>query len=263
VGDAFLAQPNDVMDSVQRLRAAAQQSGNLESNAQQKVIVEEAPQTIIKIEPVTPQVVYVPAYNPTAFYGTWWYPSYPPVYLPPPPGYVFGTALVSGIAFGIGVGITNSLWGGCDWGRGDVDIDINHQRGAGDSGLRPGSQLAQGVAMKKAILPFVVLCLVIAGCTCYQTAPGYYGPGASPESKFDRSWSAAVGAFEDRGARVTTADRPAGFLSGRRGAIDVTANLRSQADGSVRVEFNTAGETGRDPGLINRISGAYDRRMGR
>jgi hypothetical protein len=129
VGGAFLAQPNDVMDSVQRLRAAAQKSGNLESNAQQKVIVEEAPQTqqaIIKIELATPQVVYVPAYNPTVVYGTWWYPSYPPVYLPPPPGYVFGTALVSGIAFGIGVGITNSLWGGCDWGRGDVDIDINH-----------------------------------------------------------------------------------------------------------------------------------------
>jgi hypothetical protein len=129
VGDAFLAQPNDVMDSVQRLRAAAQKSGNLESNAQQQVIVEQAPQTqqtIIKIESATPQVVYVPAYNPTVVYGTWWYPSYPPVYLPPPPGYVFGTALVSGIAFGIGVGITNSLWGGCDWGRGDVDIDINH-----------------------------------------------------------------------------------------------------------------------------------------
>ncbi len=129
VGDAFLAQPNDVMDSVQRLRAAAQKSGNLESNAQQQVIVEQAPQTqqtIIKIEPATPQVVYVPAYNPTVVYGTWWYPSYPPVYLPPPPGYVFGTALVSGLAFGIGVGITNSLWGGCDWGRGDVDIDIDH-----------------------------------------------------------------------------------------------------------------------------------------
>ena len=135
VGDAFLAQPNDVMDSVQRLRAAAEKSGNLKSNEQQKVIVEQAPQTqqtVIKIEPANPQVVYVPAYNPTVVYGTWWYPSYPPVYLPPPPGYVVGTALVSGIAFGIGVGITNSLWGGCDWGHGDVDIDIDrsqqHQR---------------------------------------------------------------------------------------------------------------------------------------
>jgi hypothetical protein len=128
VGDAFLAQPNEVMDSVQRLRAAAQKSGNLQSNEQQKVIVEQAPQTqqtIIKIEPANPQVVYVPAYNPTVVYGTWWYPSYPPVYLPPPPGYVVGTALLSGIAFGIGVGITNSLWGGCDWGHGDIDIDID------------------------------------------------------------------------------------------------------------------------------------------
>jgi hypothetical protein len=128
VGDAFLAQPNEVMDSVQRLRAAAEKSGNLKSNEQQKVIVEQAPQTqqtVIKIEPANPQVVYVPAYNPTVVYGSWWYPAYPPVYLPPPPGYVVGTALLSGIAFGIGVGITNSLWGGCDWGRGDIDIDIN------------------------------------------------------------------------------------------------------------------------------------------
>jgi len=128
VGDAFLSQPNDVMDSVQRLRAAAQKTGNLQSNEQQKVIVEQAPQsqqTVIKIEPANPQVVYVPAYNPTVVYGTWWYPSYPPVYLPPPPGYVVGSALLSGIAFGVGVGITNSLWGGCDWGRGDIDIDID------------------------------------------------------------------------------------------------------------------------------------------
>ncbi|MDZ7596863.1 MAG: hypothetical protein U5J82_00835 [Desulfobacterales bacterium] len=117
--------------------------------------------------------------------------------------------------------------------------------------------------MKKKIPSFAVLCLLIVGCTYYQTAPSYYGPGASPASKFDRSWSAAVGAFEDQGVRVTTADRPSGFLSGSRDAIDVTASLRPQADGSVRVEFKTAGDTGRDPGLINRISRSYDRRMGR
>lgn len=128
VGDAFLAQPEDVMDSVQQLRAAAQKSGHLETTEQQKVIVEQAPQTqqtIIKIEPASPQVVYVPTYNPTVVYGSWWYPSYPPVYLPPPPGYVFGRALVSGIAFGVGIGITNALWGGCNWGRRSVDINVN------------------------------------------------------------------------------------------------------------------------------------------
>jgi hypothetical protein len=39
--------------------------------------------------------------------------------------------------------------------------------------------------------------------------------------------------------------------------------VRPQPDGTVRVEFNTSGATARDPNLINRISGAYDRRMGR
>src|SRR5690606_13601248 len=68
LGDAFLASSKDVLDSAQRLRAQAQQTGNLESNAQQKVVVETPPaQTtvqVIKIEPADPQVVYVPAYNP-------------------------------------------------------------------------------------------------------------------------------------------------------------------------------------------------------
>ncbi len=72
-----------------------------------------------------PQVVYVPSYNPTVVYGTWPYPTYPPVYMPPPPGYVVGTALVSGLAFGAGIAITNSLWGGCDWGHNDVNVNVN------------------------------------------------------------------------------------------------------------------------------------------
>jgi hypothetical protein len=126
VGDAFLSQPDAVIDAVQRLRATAQKAGNLESTEQRKVVVEPATQTqqsVIMIEPAAPQVVYVPTDNPAVVYGTWWYPHYPPVYLPPPPGYVFGTALVSGIAFGIG--ITNSLWGGCNWHSHSVNINVN------------------------------------------------------------------------------------------------------------------------------------------
>ncbi len=107
LGDAFLAQPEDVMNSVQRLRAAAQKAGNLEveranqghgrsdaaaaagRDAPSTTTVVQAPpvtQTII-IEPAQPQVVYVPQYNPTVVYGPWWWPSYPPYYYPPPPGY--------------------------------------------------------------------------------------------------------------------------------------------------------------------------------
>ena len=70
LGDAFLAQQKDVMDAVQRLRAKAQAQGNLESNKEQKVIVQQAPETqttVIQIEPANPQVVYVPTYNPTPY----------------------------------------------------------------------------------------------------------------------------------------------------------------------------------------------------
>jgi len=82
-------------------------------------------------------------------------------------------------------------------------------------------------------------------------------------SSFDRSWSAVVGAFEDQGVRITSEDRSAGVLRGTRDAIDVAAYVRPQADGSTRVESNTAGATSGAPDLINRISRAYDRRMGR
>jgi len=69
--------------------------------------------------------------------------------------------------------------------------------------------------------------------------------------------------LEDQGVRITAEDRNAGQVRGTRDGIDVVANVRTQADGSVRVEFGTSGATARDPTLIDRISRAYDRRMGR
>ncbi|MGS1104922.1 DUF3300 domain-containing protein [Achromobacter anxifer] len=126
VGDAFLAQPDAVMDSVQRLRVQAQKAGNLKSTPQQKVSSSTTnDKTVVVIEPADPQVVYVPSYNPTVVYGAWAYPSYPPYYYPPPPGSVFATSLVAGIGFGLGVAAVNSMWGGFDWGHNDVDIDVN------------------------------------------------------------------------------------------------------------------------------------------
>jgi hypothetical protein len=120
LGDAFLEQQKDVMDAVQRLRAKAQAAGNLQTTEQQKVIVEEK---IIKIEPTSPQTVYVPTYNPTVVYGAWPYPAYPP-YPWYPPGYVFGSmfAFGTGVALGAAWGYA---WGSANWGRGDVDVDVN------------------------------------------------------------------------------------------------------------------------------------------
>jgi hypothetical protein len=150
LGYAMQTQQPDVFDAVQRLRAQAHAAGNLNSNDQQVVSVEppppppagappppaDAPQQVIVIQPAQPDVVYVPAYNPTVVYGAWPYPATPPVYYPPPPGYYAGNALLTGLAFGAGVAITAGLWGwarpswGCCWGRGwggysNVNININ------------------------------------------------------------------------------------------------------------------------------------------
>jgi Protein of unknown function (DUF3300) len=128
LGYAFADQQAAVLDSVQRLRRQAQSSGNLQSSPQQVVRSEQ--QTIV-IEPAQPNVVYVPSYNPTTVYGTWPYPSYPPVYLPPPVGYPVGTALASGLAFGAGVAITAGLWNlarpvwGGGYGGGYVNVNVN------------------------------------------------------------------------------------------------------------------------------------------
>lgn len=126
LGDAFLASPEAVMDTAQQLRKKAKDEGNLESTEQQTVITEPASsgQTVIVIQPTNPQVVYVPTYNPTIVYGTWWWPAYRPYYYHPI-GWGFGTGLARGIGFGIGIGITNALWGNCNWGHRSIDININ------------------------------------------------------------------------------------------------------------------------------------------
>ncbi|WP_152222594.1 DUF3300 domain-containing protein [Pseudomonas sp. SCB32] len=146
VGDAFLAQPDAVMDSIQRLRRQAQAAGNLKSNEQQTisikpaaapppasggdtvVVQQPAPSQTIIIEPTNPQVVYVPSYNPNQAYGTWAYPSSPPPYYPPPPQYEYpvATALATGLAFGAGIAIVNELWGDCDWDDHEIDVDVEH-----------------------------------------------------------------------------------------------------------------------------------------
>jgi len=121
LGDAFLAQQKDVMGTVQKLRAKAQASGNLKTTKEQVVKVE---QQIIIIEPASPQVIYVPAYNPTVVYGVWAYPAYPP-YPVYPPGYVATTAAFS-FAAGAAVGAAwGYAWGHSDWHGGNVDIDVN------------------------------------------------------------------------------------------------------------------------------------------
>ena len=121
LGDAFLAQEKAVMDTIQSLRAKAQAAGNLKTTKEQTVIVE---QKVIRIEPASPQVIYVPTYNPTVVYGAWPYPAYPPYYYYPP-GYVATTAAFSfaaGVAMGAAWGYA---WGSPNWSSGNVKYNYN------------------------------------------------------------------------------------------------------------------------------------------
>lgn len=73
------------MATIQVLRGKAQAAGNLKTTPEQKVKTEVVEQkTVYIIESAKPEVVYVPTYNPTVVYGTWWYP-YPPYAMYPPP----------------------------------------------------------------------------------------------------------------------------------------------------------------------------------
>ncbi|HEY3277314.1 MAG TPA: DUF3300 domain-containing protein [Syntrophorhabdaceae bacterium] len=120
LGDAFLSQKDQVMDTVQKLRAAAQAQGTLTNTAQQRVITEGP---AIVIEPVEPQVVYVPVYDPMVVYGPWWYPDYPPY-----PYYPVGAVIVGGIiSFGIGVALGAAwgwAWGGFGWRHHHVGLNV-------------------------------------------------------------------------------------------------------------------------------------------
>jgi hypothetical protein len=102
----------------------------------------------------------------------------------------------------------------------------------------------------------------LAGCVVYDP---YYPYGAPPPrpNTFERSWNAAAGALADQGVQVYNQDRAAGVIEGRRGDLTVRARVITQADGAVRVEFNTTGTGADSQSLSAQVSRAYDVRMGR
>ncbi|MGB8607726.1 DUF3300 domain-containing protein, partial [Bradyrhizobium sp.] len=123
LGNAFLAQQSDVMDAVQRMRAKAQGTGNLQTSAQQTVETKtvEGGKQVIVVEPSQSDVVYVPSYDSTVVYGPPppAYPYYPYTY----PGYYPGMGLAWGAAgFALGAW-AGGAWGNCNWGGGDITIN--------------------------------------------------------------------------------------------------------------------------------------------
>ena len=124
LGDAFLAQQKDVMDTIQKLRSKAQEAGNL--NTTKELAVKAEPNVIV-LESADPCVIYVPTYNTTVVYGTWPYSAYPP-YNYNSPGcdpdhhginmWYCGAGVGYGAAWGY-------AWGHTDWHGGDIDIDFD------------------------------------------------------------------------------------------------------------------------------------------
>jgi len=95
LGNAFLAQQQDVMDAIQHQRKVARDYGYLRTNAQ--VVVGAGP--YITILPVNPGYICVPVYDPLV------------VFAPPRPGFFVGGAI--GFGFGITLGFAFNPWG---WG---------------------------------------------------------------------------------------------------------------------------------------------------
>jgi hypothetical protein len=107
LGNAYYNQPQDVMNSVQTLRQQAYSAGHLQSSPQ--LAVTYAPGDIV-IAPSNPAVVYVPYYDPWAYWG---FRPYYAWYAPPPP-----VGWRVGFGFGFGVGVAVGVWGGYGWGYG-------------------------------------------------------------------------------------------------------------------------------------------------
>jgi hypothetical protein len=108
LGNAFLNQQGEVMDAVQRMRSKAQDSGKLASTSQQRVDMKnESGRPIIEIQPMNPEVIYVPQYDPAYIWG-------PPLYYPYASWFYpnFG----GGLYFGFGAGIPIGAYFGGGWG---------------------------------------------------------------------------------------------------------------------------------------------------
>ncbi|HEY2168657.1 MAG TPA: DUF3300 domain-containing protein [Candidatus Angelobacter sp.] len=138
LGNAFLAQQNDVMEAVQRMRAKAVEKGALKTTEQQKVetkVVEN--KTVVVVQPASTEVVYVPSYSPAVVWGAPYYP-YPVMAYP---AYPAGAAL---LGFGVGVAM-GAAWGGGGWGwnagwGGNNDININRNNTFVNNSNRAGNR---------------------------------------------------------------------------------------------------------------------------
>jgi Protein of unknown function (DUF3300) len=234
LGEAFHNQEAEVMAAIQVMRAKAQAAGTLLSTPQVQV-VQQAPNTIV-IQPVNPQVVYVPQYNPAVVYGV---PYVVPFYTAP----VLGGAVVgTGITFGAGVSLFGGVglgWGwhawGCNWGGGggggtvvfnnntyiNRTTNIHNWHGANYDNYHPWGPNGGGTPVPNGDHPY--------NPHGYYGPSGYYHPSAGWHPGQDTHYGPG-GAYHANGyygpdggwhpnSQIPTKDMPNGGDNGNHGLI--------------------------------------------
>ena len=107
LGVAFVTHQAEVMARVQALRHLAMKSGQI--GKVKHLAVRQQGQAIV-ITSAEPDKIYVPVYNPTVVYGQWQDREFPPVFLPPPQGFVAET-IEPGFEVSRGYSVVRPLWG--------------------------------------------------------------------------------------------------------------------------------------------------------
>ncbi|ABG42462.1 conserved hypothetical protein [Paraglaciecola sp. T6c] len=121
LGDAFLANEAQVLESVQTLRSRAYAKGNLQDNQYQNV---EREQDKIVIHSVERETVYVPYYDTRVVYGDWWWTVHQPIFWRSPRHYTYHSGFHWSPRFHISAGF---FFGGFHWRNNYVVINNDYR----------------------------------------------------------------------------------------------------------------------------------------
>jgi hypothetical protein len=121
LGDVFLANEVQVLNSVQTLRSRAYASGNLQDNQYQSI---EQEQEKIVIHSVERETVYVPFYDTRIVYGDWWWAIHQPIYWRSPRHYTYHSGFYWSPRFHISAGF---FFGGFHWRNNHVVINKDYR----------------------------------------------------------------------------------------------------------------------------------------
>jgi hypothetical protein len=247
VGQAFVMQQQDVMQSIQRLRAQAQAAGALKSTPQQQVIAEG---NVIKIVPAQSNVIYVPTYDPQVVYAQ---PS-------SSSGDAAAAALLSfGVGLALGSWLSNSS---CDWNHYNVyyrgapvsvnrtvvnrtvvnDVRYNTWSGrtvtAGTTYNTATGRSSRGASSYN---PYTGR-TTAAGST-YNPSTGRATRGAATYNAYTGQTTAAGSSYNARTGRASTGAATQNQYTGRTSAASASANARTGRTSTHRATSSAAGST--------------------